>query len=82
MIEEKAKKEEKVPVVQEKTVAPQVHSMTPAAKNSKRSDILGSIPYISHLYKVCQQMGQLETKNLPKRDKICQNFTFSMLKPA
>ena len=33
VIEEKAKKEEKVPVVQEKTMAPQVKSMTPPAKD-------------------------------------------------
>ena len=43
VIEEKAKKEEKVPVVQEKTVAPQVKSMTPAAKNSNKSDLSCSI---------------------------------------
>ena len=43
VIEEKTKKEEKVPVVQEKTVAPQVHSMTPAAKNSNKSDLSCSI---------------------------------------
>ena len=39
VIEEKTKKEEKGPVVQEKTVAPQVHSMTPAAKKPNRSDL-------------------------------------------
>ena len=47
VIEEKAKKEEKVPVVQEKTVAPQVKSTPPPAKHLNRSDLSCSIHDIS-----------------------------------
>ena len=40
VIEDKTKEKDNVPVVQEKTVAPQVNSIAPATKDSNRSIML------------------------------------------
>ena len=72
VIEEKAKKEEKVPVVQEKTMAPQVHSMTPAAKNSNKSDLSCSIHDISQFWftTTCKKYAN-KCVNLRQKKQIC-----------